>query len=161
MKTRLFILGCCLLFVTSQIFFCGCATLNGGVRQLIEISSKQKPTRIFIDGKLRGTAPLSTEISRWGSHRIRIEAPGYKPCEFRFEKEYNTIANMNGVIGIAPIAIDLVTAAIINQIVPKDALKSNGHQIVRINPLEIFSSMLSLTIDLEPQPPTRHRHRTS
>ena len=151
MKMRRFIFGCSLLFVISQIVFCGCATVAGGTSQPIHISSKQKPTRIFIDGNLHGTAPLSTEISRWGSHRIRIESPGYKPCEFRFEKEYNAVANMNGVIGIAPIAIDLVTGAIINQTVPKDALKSNGHQIVRINPGAVFSTKLSLTIDLEPQ----------
>ena len=119
MKMRLFIVGCCLLFVISQIVFSGCATIAGGTSQPIQISSKQKTTRIFIDDKLQGTAPLSTAISRWGSHRIRIDSPGYKPCEFGFEKRYNTVANMNGVIGIAPIAIDLVTAAIINQIVPK------------------------------------------
>ena len=156
MKMRLFIVGCCLLFVVSQIVFCGCATVTGGVRQPIKISGKQKPVRVFINGKLRGTTPLTTSVSRWGSHRIRIEAPGYKPCEFRLEKHYNNVANGNALIGIAPIAIDLVTGAVFEQTVPESARKSNGHEIVHINPGEIFTSMLSLSIDLEPQPRVRH-----
>ena len=156
MKMRLFIVGCCLLFVISQIVFSGCATVTGGVTKGIQISSQQKGAQVFINGKLRGTAPLTTAVSRWGSHRIRIEAPGYKPCEFRLEKEYNTIAHGNVFIGVAPIVIDLVTGAAINQTVPENARKSHGRHIVRINPGDAFDRTLSLIIDLEPQRGVRH-----
>ena len=150
---RLLTIGGSLAFAISQIVFPGCATISGGATKPIAVHSKQERARVFINGKLRGTAPLTTQVSRWGSHRIRIEAPGYKPCEFRLAKHYNENTGGNLFIGIAPIAIDLVTGAVFDLTVPKKALKSNGHEIIRIQPRPMFDSTLAITVDLEPLSP--------
>ena len=152
---RLWILGCSLLLAISQVVFSGCATLAGGVTNPIEIYSRQKRVQVFINGKLRGTAPLTTSVSRWGSHRVRIEAPGYKPCEFRLKKTLSGNVGGNLFVGIAPVAIDLLSGAVFDQTVPANARKSNGHEIVRINPQPLFGSTLSFTVDLEPLRGTR------
>ncbi len=157
MKTRLALLGFSVLLMISEIVFPGCATMTGGASKPIVVSSKQKRASVFIDGKLRGTAPLTTSVSRWGTHRIRIEAPGRKPCEFRLEKHYNQIVNNNVLVGIAPAAIDLVSGAAIEQSIPHDVLKSNGREVIQIHPQEFFGATLSFTVDLEPLPPVAGR----
>ena len=150
---RLFAIGGSLAFAISQIVFPGCATMMGGPSKPIAVHGKQEHTRVFINGKLRGTAPLTTSVSRWGFHRIRIEATGYKPCEFRLEKSYNGNVGGNLFIGIAPVAIDLVTGAVFDLTIPENARKSNGHEIVRVQGQPMFGSTLAITVDLEPLSP--------
>ena len=151
MRARLIALGGSALFAISQIVFPGCATLTGGVTKPVQIDSEPPHAKVFVNGRLRGTAPLTTSVSRWGIHRVRIEAPGCKPREFRLEKCYNEWVGGNLLIGIAPVAIDLVSGAVFDLRIPEEARKSDGHEIVRIHPGEIFNQTLSFTVDLRPQ----------
>ena len=129
--------------------------MTGGVVKPIEIRSEPPHAKIYINGQLRGTAPLTTSVSRWGIHRVRVEAPGCKPREFRLEKRYNESVGGNLFIGIAPVAIDLVSGAMFDFTVPEAARKSDGHEIIRIHPQPMFDRTLSFTIDLRPQSGSR------
>ena len=157
MRVRLIALGGSLLFAISQIVFPGCATLTGGVAKPVQIDSEPPHARVFVNDRLRGTTPLTTSVSRWGIHRVRLEAPGCQPREFRLEKCYNQAVGGNLLIGIAPVAIDLVSGAVFDLRIPEEARKSEGHEIVRIHPGAIFNQTLSFTVDLRPQSDPRKR----
>jgi hypothetical protein len=124
MKTRTRLLALLLAASTlplSQAFFPGCATLTNGTRQEIRVRSKPGAAQVFLNGKKIGTTPTTAFVSRWGSHRVRIELPGYLPYEVKLEKRYNQNAGGNLFIGGVWIVVDALTGAIFEQAVPASA----------------------------------------
>lgn len=96
----------------AQVLYPGCATLAGGVTQQVRVKSKPAGARVLVNGNDVGVTPVTTRLSRWGWHWVRIEMAGYEPYEVRLEKTYNGTAGANLFIGGVWIVVDAVTGAI-------------------------------------------------
>lgn len=105
----------------AQVLYPGCATLLSGTTQQIRVKSKPAAARVLVNGNEVGVTPVTTRVSRWGFHRVRIELAGYEPYEVRLEKRYNSNASGNVVIGGVWIVVDAVTGAIFDLDVSADA----------------------------------------
>jgi hypothetical protein len=99
----------------AQLLYPGCATLIDGTTQQVRVKSQPRGARVFLNGKLAGTTPLTAAVSRWGWHRVRIEMPGFAPYEVKLHKHYNSTATGNLFIGGAWIVVDALTGAIFVQ----------------------------------------------
>ncbi|MCE9612323.1 MAG: PEGA domain-containing protein [Chthoniobacter sp.] len=100
------------LLPLAQLLYPGCATVVDGPTQQIRVKSKPKGAQVFLNGKPVGVTPVTTRVSRWGWHRIRIEMPGFEPYEVSLEKHFNGNAGGNLFIGGVWIVIDALTGAI-------------------------------------------------
>ena len=103
----------------AQLLYPGCATMVNGPRQELRVKSVPKGAWVFLNGKKIGATPVTVTVSRWGSHHLRIEMPGFQTYETTLEKrgDFNT-ASGNLFLGFAPIVIDAMTGAIFELGVP-------------------------------------------
>lgn len=62
-----------------------CGTLVYGFHEKIPVVSEPPGASVTVDGKPEGRTPLSVELSRGESHKIRIEMTGYVPYEITTE----------------------------------------------------------------------------
>ena len=108
----------------AQLLYPGCATLTGGVTQQVRVKSRPVGARVLVNGKEVGMTPVTTRLSRWGFHRVRIEMEGYEPYEVRLEKRFNSNAGANVFIGGVWIAVDAVTGAIFDLDVSAEARRA-------------------------------------
>ncbi len=93
--------------------FPGCATMTDGPTRAITVRSPNAKAVVFIDGKPYGAAPVSTTLSRWGTHKLRVEAPGFEPWETTFKRSFNSNSHGNLFVLFPPgYVIDLLTGAI-------------------------------------------------
>ncbi len=137
----------------SQAFFQGCATWIDGPTEKIFVKSQPVGARVFLNGHAIGQTPLTTRVSRWGTHRVRIEMPGYKPFEVPLQKTVNDWASGNLFIGGVWIVVDVLTGAVFQLDVPPDRkaelLKDREYGA-------IFSpTTLTISVALKPEPGAR------
>jgi hypothetical protein len=102
----------------SQAFFQGCATWIDGPTEKVHVKSQPAGARVFLNGHVIGQTPVTRFVSRWGSHRVRIEMPGYQPFEVPLEKTANSYVEGNLFIGGVWIVVDALTGAIFQLDVP-------------------------------------------
>ena len=57
----------------------GCMTTSRGVNQTVEINSYPYEARVYIDGELAGTTPLSAVLRSKSTYEVKFEKAGYKP----------------------------------------------------------------------------------
>lgn len=55
------------------------ADSSSTVAGTVEFASRPAGARVFLDGALVGTTPLAVAAAKPGSHRVRLELPGYRP----------------------------------------------------------------------------------
>ena len=137
----------------SQVFFGGCATWIDGPTEKVHVKSQPSGAQVLLNGRAVGQTPLTTRVSRWGIHRVRIELPAYKPFEVPLQKTVNDYASGNLFIGGAWIVVDAVTGAIFQLEVPPDRkaelLKDQEYGA-------IFSpTTLTISVALKPDPAAR------
>lgn len=137
----------------SQVFFQGCATWIDGPTEKVHVKSQPAGARVLLNGRAIGQTPLTTRVSRWGMHRVRIELPGYKPFEVPLQKTVNDYASGNVFIGGVWIVVDVVTGAVFQLEVPPDRkaelLKDQEYGA-------IFSpTTLTISVALKPDPAAR------
>lgn len=139
--------------------FPGCATMMDGSTRAVTIKSPNARAIVFIDGKPSGAPPVRANLSRWGTHKLRIEAPGFEPWETIFKRRFNSDANGNLVILFPPgYVIDLLTGAIF-EITPE---KTGPGVTVQTAGVFMGSGALSITTDLSkvrPGPPVGQMQR--
>jgi PEGA domain len=139
-----------LLLPAAEIVFPGCATLINGPRQPITVASKPAGARVFVNGRDRGPAPITVNLSRWGFHRLRVELDGYEPVTIPLVKSSNPTASWNLFIGAAPIVIDVVTGAVF-ELGPDAASRQAGR--ARIDQREwLGGGAVTITTVLKPDP---------
>lgn len=73
------IIAIALLAITFAVS--GCATVVNGRTQEVTFSSNPPGATVFVDGVNVGTTPAAANLTRDGSHMIRIEKPGYVAYE--------------------------------------------------------------------------------
>jgi hypothetical protein len=140
----------------SQVVFPGCATITNGTRQEIRVNSKPGAAQVFLNGRKIGATPTTAFVSRWGSHRVRIELPGYLPYEVKLEKTYNANASGNVFIGGVWIVVDAFTGAIFQQEVPASAREPGWREFVEPNLQAVdFNPPLYVVTRLKPDPAAR------
>ena len=54
-------------------------TTSRGVNQTVEINSFPYEARVYIDGELAGTTPLSAVLRSKSTYEVKFEKAGYKP----------------------------------------------------------------------------------
>jgi hypothetical protein len=137
----------------SQAFFQGCATWIDGPTEKVHVKSQPAGAQVLLNGHAIGQTPLTTRVSRWGVHRVRIEMPGYKPFEVPLQKTVNGYVSGNLFIGGVWIVVDALTGAVFQLDVPPDRkaelLKDQGYGA-------IFSpTTLTISVALKPDPTAR------
>jgi hypothetical protein len=141
--------------------FPGCATMMDGPTRTINVKSPNAKAVVFIDGKPLGAAPIQAHLSRWGTHKLRIEAPGFEPWETRFKRSFNSDSNGNLIVLFPPgYVIDLLTGAIF-EIEPE---KTGPEVTVRGGNTFMGSGEITITTDLSKARPgasTGHMQRKS
>lgn len=149
MRSRLLALAtAALLAAGAQVLYPGCATLLDGSSKEVRVKSRPAAAKVFVDGHLVGTTPLMTEVSRWGFHKLRIEAPGFEPLEVPLVKHFNLDAGANWFFPPG-IVLDLATGAIF-ELEVSSKVKPRLSQIKE--PALAFSgSTLTIVADLRPQ----------
>jgi len=96
------LLAACVMAFTLQ----ACLTLVGKRSQTVDITARPPGARVFVDGALRGEAPLTLELAKRPPHIIRIEKDGYRPVEIRLKKRKLWLPVVLGnLIWIPPIAL--------------------------------------------------------
>ncbi len=138
----------------AQLLYPGCATMIDGPTQQIRIKSQPKGAQVLVNGKPIGVTPVTTVVSRWGWHRVRIEMPGFAPYELRLEKRFNGNAAGNLFIGGVWIVVDALTGAIYDLgVSPEEQRKLRKNQWEQGDPAGgvIFSAQrLVITVGLQP-----------
>lgn len=82
--------GAAVLLTASMIFAQNCATIVSGPTQKIPVTASfqgEGPANVFVDGKFRGTTPLTLKLKRSRAPVIRIEKEGYNPREIRIKQK--------------------------------------------------------------------------
>jgi len=139
-----------------QVLFPGCATLFSGPTQQVGVRSKPAGAQVFVNGRRIGTTPAMAVVSRWGSHRVRIEMPGYQPYAVKLEKRFNGNASANLFIGGVWIIIDALTGAIFELEVPASARPEGWREMVDRDLQAInFSPPVYVVTKLKPDPAAR------
>ena len=140
------------LLPLAQLLYPGCATLFGGPRQDVLVKSKPAGAVVRLNGRRIGVTPVTTFVSRWGFHRIRIELAGYEPYEVKLEKHYNEMATANVFIGGGTIVIDALTGSIFDLDVPKSEQKKMLSEPWKEGDL---TASLTIYVGLHPVGPAR------
>jgi hypothetical protein len=137
----------------SQVFFGGCATWIDGPTEKVHVKSQPAGARVLLNGRAIGQTPLTTRVSRWGMHRVRIELPGYKPLEVPLQKTVNDYASGNVFIGGVWIVVDVLTGAVFQLDVPPDR---KAELVKDREYAAIFSpTTLTISVALKPDPGAR------
>jgi len=97
------------LVVTASLAF-GSATIFKGTSQAITIDSEPEGAKVYIDGQLRGTTPLSISMKKsLSTHTLRVVKEGYAPVTRTLEKSYDPVALLNIVWDLS--TTDMLTGA--------------------------------------------------
>ncbi len=140
----------------SQALFPGCATMLSGPRQEIRVRSQPTAAEVFLNGKRVGTTPATVFVSRWGSHRVRMEMPGYQPYEVKLEKVLNSNTTGDVLLGGVWIVVDVLTGAIFEQRVPPAERDPNWREFREARGQEFdFHPPLYVVAKLKPDPSAR------
>lgn len=146
--------------VLSQLLFPGCATLLNGPNRHVQIETDPPKAKVFINDALRGETPFEAKLLRWGIYQIRVEMPGYEPCEFRLKKELNPNVLGNAIIGAAPIVIDVLSGAIWLQSPAEgteEKLQKEGFRLTEMPVGVIADDAMPISISASKDAPPRGR----
>ncbi len=72
----------------------------------------EKGTRLFVDGHLRGTIPLSANLAKPGPHILRIEVPGWQPHTLKLDPSMRLPVGVGEVESWPPIFVNCRTGDI-------------------------------------------------
>ena len=149
----LLLLCAALTLPLSQALFQGCATWIDGPTEKVHVKSQPAGAQVWLNGHSIGQTPVTAVVSRWGSHRVRIEMPGYKPFEVPLQKRVSDYASGNLFIGGVWIVVDAITGAIFQLDVPP----SRRAELLPDREVgAIFSpTTLTISIALKPEPGAR------
>ena len=74
----------------------GSATIFKGTQQAITINSEPEGAKVYVDGQLRGTTPLSISMQKsLSTHTMRIVKKGYVPVTRVLKRQYDPTALAN------------------------------------------------------------------
>ncbi|WP_081653722.1 PEGA domain-containing protein [Bacteriovorax sp. BSW11_IV] len=75
--------------------FTGCATMIGGSKDKIELTSYPLDAQVYLGDTYIGQTPLQYNFERNSNESVTVKKEGYKPVDFKLEKEFNTLATLN------------------------------------------------------------------
>ena len=83
------------IFACSTFLF-GSATIFSGTSQSISIDSEPAGAKVYVDGQLRGTTPLSIMMNKkLSSSDIRVQKDGYVDINVPMKKQFDPVAILN------------------------------------------------------------------
>jgi hypothetical protein len=83
------------MFAFSTLLF-GSATIFSGGTQAISIDSEPAGAKVYVDGQLRGTTPMSVMMDKSiTSHEIRVQKAGYVDVNVPMKKSLDPVAILN------------------------------------------------------------------
>lgn len=96
------------ILATSVLF--GSATIFKGTSQAISINSEPEGAKVYVDGQLMGSTPMSVNMKKsLSSHEIRVQKDGYADAIRVIEKSYDPVAILNIVWDLS--TTDMLTGA--------------------------------------------------
>lgn len=99
--------------LTLAAFVAGCCSIIHGTRQEIGVSSNPTGAMVFVNGAQKGTTPVTLDLKRNSSQKIRVELDGYQPYEISLTKSVSGWVWGNIVFGgLIGLAIDAIDGAI-------------------------------------------------
>jgi hypothetical protein len=128
----------------------GCATIMHGTSQNLSLSSTPSAARVLVDGKLLGTTPTVTKLSRKNNHVIRMELEGYRPFEATVNRAVSGWAWGNLVFGgVIGLAVDAMNGALY-QLTP--AQVAGQLSAARTGAADVVRDGMYVTVVLRPDP---------
>ena len=72
----------------------GCASITGSSTERLRVVASPPGASVQVDGELRGTSPMSVELSKQERSNVRVSAPGYHAasCDTRMSASGGYIA---------------------------------------------------------------------
>lgn len=68
------------------LLLAGCASIIHGSRQNVSFTSEPAEAVVVVDGRERGTTPLTVDLSRKERHTVALSLPGYQTREIALER---------------------------------------------------------------------------
>lgn len=92
-----------ILPLMSMLLSPGCATLIRKKAQRIPVTSAPAGASVSVNGTEQGTTPLEVRLTRKQKGQvIRIESPGYNPCEIQLKRRPSIVMDLASVsLGVA------------------------------------------------------------
>lgn len=76
--------------------FTGCATMIGGSKDKIELTSNPVGAEVYLGSTLIGETPLKYDFDRDSDDTtVTVKKAGYETLNLKLEKEFNTMATLN------------------------------------------------------------------
>ena len=95
------------------VVMAGCCSIICGTSQEVAVSSNPGRATVKVNGQIKGKTPVTLDLKRNKSHRIRIELDGYQPYGVALKKRVNAWVLGNIIFGgIIGLVIDAVDGAI-------------------------------------------------
>jgi hypothetical protein len=93
----------------------GCATVTGGPRQQINISSSPAGATVLLNGKAIGSAPQVINISRFRAPDLTLQLEGCEPYAVQIQRNFRTVPFLLNIITpplfILGMGVDAATGA--------------------------------------------------
>jgi hypothetical protein len=82
-----------LIFSITSLF--ASATIFHGTTQNISINSDPEGAKVYVDGQLMGTTPVTLTLKKGKYKTIEIRKKCYKPVTLTFQKSFDPVAILN------------------------------------------------------------------
>jgi hypothetical protein len=85
----------CILSIVIIFLLGSCATVFKGTTQEISFETSPSGAKVYLDGDMIGTTPLSMPLKKNKYKSFRVELEGYQTIQRQMDKEYDLVALLN------------------------------------------------------------------
>jgi len=78
--------ACAAALLAGMFLLQNCATITKGTSRKVPVTSTPMGAKVIVDGKDKGTTPLTLKLRKARTHVIRIEKEGFNPHEIRIKR---------------------------------------------------------------------------
>ncbi|MGL5100360.1 MAG: PEGA domain-containing protein [Fusobacteriaceae bacterium] len=115
------------LLLGLTILLTGCATIMTGTSQRVAVNSSVSNAKVYVDGSLRGEAPIILDLATKKDYTIKIEAEGYAPyTEVLRNKASGWVWGNIFLGGIIGLGVDMITGGL--YVLEKDTINGQFYQ---------------------------------
>ncbi|MCF7952071.1 MAG: PEGA domain-containing protein [Spirochaetaceae bacterium] len=84
-----------LLSLLLLVLFSSCATVFKGTTQEITFETSPSGAKVYLDGDMVGTTPVTMPLKKNKYKSFRVELEGYQTIQRQMDKEYDLVALLN------------------------------------------------------------------